>query len=167
MAAGSETLIAGQYSVTWNSVAMGIMEGDQSVPTIEAQAESEPVASTDKYGRMNVDDVYLGANAFAQFVCYEYRAGTKACWWPWGSSMWLTGVVARLGYSLSQALVLTAIAGTPAAASPATLTASKSLLAFGYNTKLLYGPTIRKVPIRLRLYLYDTAGGALGYAVET
>ncbi len=49
----------------------------------------------------------------------------------------------------------------------ATLTASKAILAPGYNTQIIFGPTLRKVPIRLQLFPYDTGGGAVGWLTQT
>lgn len=157
MPVGSETLICGQYTVTYAGSAMGIMEGDAGVPTIEYINHTEPINNTDKYGKTTIDDIYQGADAFCAFMAMEYKASTKAAWWPWGTFAQL-GVIGRLGFNISSALVLTAIAGTPAAASPASITASKSLMASGNNTRLLYGPTLRKLPIRLRLYPFDSGG---------
>jgi hypothetical protein len=76
--------------------------------------------------------------------------------------MGVMGVIGRLRYDLSQALVLTAIAGTPAASSPATLTASQAILAANFPWKLLFGPTLRKFPLRMDLLPY-TATGVVWY----
>lgn len=162
MPAGGESLLAGQYTVTWNSVSLGIMEGDQGVPTISQQTAAEMVGNTDAYGKSNIDGIYQGANWFAQFTCMEYRAGSIAAFWPYGT-LGVMGTIGRLLYSLSAALVLTAIAGTPAAATPATLTASRAILAPGYNTQLLFGPTLRKVPIRQMLFPYSSGGNIVWF----
>lgn len=166
MPAGGETIIAGQYTCTWNSVALGIMEGDAGLPTLSHQTKAEQLANSDRYGKSTLDSIYQGADWFAQFTCMEYRAGSIAAWWPFGT-LGLMGVISRLYFALAQPLVLTAIAGTPAAASPATLTASKSILAQGFNTQVLFGPTLRKLPIRLQLYPVDTGGGVIGWFTTT
>jgi hypothetical protein len=157
MPAGSETLIAGQYTVTYNGTSCGIMEGDAGVPTIEATNHAEPVNNTDAYGKSMIDAIYQGGDHFASFQCMEYKAGSIAAFWPFGA-LGVMGVIARLYYDMSSALVLTAVAGTPAANSPATLTASKSIIAPGFNGRLLYGPTLRKVPIRLALLPFSSTG---------
>ena len=133
------------------------MEGDSGVPTISQVAHEEPVNNTDAYGKSKIDGIYQGGDWFAAFMCEEYKAGTIATWWPYGA-IGVMGVIGRLRYGLSAALVLTAIAGTPAASSPATLTASKAILSSGFNTQLLFGPTLRKVPIRLDLLPYSSSG---------
>lgn len=147
------TFIAGQYTVTYNGVAMGIMEGDDGVPTIEQTSHGEEIRNTDAYGKSLIDVIYQGADWFAQYMCMEYKAGPISAFWPFGA-VGVMGVIGRIEQDLAAALVLTAIAGTPAAASPATLTAAKAILAPGFNTKLLYGPTLRKVPIRQVLLPY-------------
>lgn len=134
------------------------MEGDAGLPTITQQSKAEAVANTDAYGKSTIDAIAQGADYFAQFTCLEYRTGVIACWWPFGA-LGVMGLIGRLYYTLSAPLVMTAIAGTPAAASPATLTATRSILAPGFSSSLLFGPTLRKVPIRLQLFPYLTAAG--------
>ena len=157
MPVGSETLIAGQYTVTYNSSSMGIMEGDAGVPTISQSAHEENINNTDKYGKSSIDGVYQGGDFFCSFTCMEYKASTIAAWWPYGS-IGAMGVIARLRYSLASALVLTAVAGTPAESSPASVTCNKAILAGGFNTQLLFGPLLRKLPIRLQLYPHSNGG---------
>jgi len=165
MPAGGESLIAGQYVTNFGGIDMGIMEGDAGVPTIEYTPEGEDIGNTDKYGRAVIDTILLGQNCFAQYMCMEYDAGSIQAFWPWGD-LGIMGTIARLGFDLADALILTAIAGTPAESSPATLTAPKALLAMGYNTRLLFGPPLRKVPIRQRLYPANL-GGSVGHFTAT
>src|SRR5437660_1779663 len=86
-------------------------------------------------------------------VAAEDVANTSACG---------KGVIGRLLYDLSQALVLTAITGTTASASPATLTAAKTILLPGFTPRLSYGPTLRKIPLRFRLFP-NVIGGNVGW----
>jgi hypothetical protein len=106
--------------------------------------------------------IYQGADYEAMFLAMEYKAGTTGAWWPYGT-LGLMGIIGRLRYSLSAALVMTAIAGTPAAASPATLTASHALMSANFPTQLLFGPTLRKLPMQMDLFPYDTGGAAIGW----
>jgi hypothetical protein len=135
-----------------------MFEGDASAPTIEQQSKSEPVANTTTYGKTTIDDIYQGLDCFAQFVALEYKAGSIAAWWPWTATIGQLGVIARLGFAMSAALVMTVVAGTPAAGSPNTVTAPNSLLLPGYSSRLVYGPTLRKLPIRMRLYPFSSSG---------
>ena len=166
MPAGGETLIAGSYTVTWNSVSVGMMEGDQGCPTLEQNTHAEMVNNTTTYGKSQIDGVYQGADWFAAYTCEEYRTGSIAAFWPYGT-FGLMGVIARLLFGLSAPLVLTVVAGTPAVGSPNTVTASKAILAPGFNGRLLYGPTLRKVPIRQVLFPFDTGGGVIGWFTQT
>lgn len=150
---GNEVLIAGQYTLTYNGVAVGMTEGDAGSPTIEQTVHSEPVNNSSTYGKSRIEDFYLGADWFASFTCLEYRAGSIACFWPFGA-MGVMGIISRAMSGLAAALVLTAVTGTPAqvAASYNTVTAPLAILAPGFNARLLFGPTLRKVPIRQVLY---------------
>jgi len=163
---GGETLICGQYTVTWNSNALGVMLGDSGLPTIENSNKGEPVANTDAYGKTTIDAIYQGGDYFASMTCLEYKANTIAAWWPFGS-LGVMGTIGRLYYNLSQPLVLTAVAGTPAASSPATLTASKAILAPGFSSRLLFGPTLRNVPLRFQLLPYLIGGTTAGWFSTT
>lgn len=113
-------------------------------------------------GKTLIDAVYQGADWHCQFVCLEYKAGSLTPFWPFGN-LGVMGIIGRLYYDMASALVLTSTVGTPAAATPATLTASKSILASGYSTQLVYGPIVRRVPIRLSLLPFDTGAGAIGW----
>jgi hypothetical protein len=157
MPVGSETLIAGGYTATWNSVALGVFEGDAGLPTVEHTASAEEIGNTSAYGKSVIDAVYQGANWFSAFTCIEYKAGPIAAFWPYSATLGVMGTIGVLLYSISQALVLTAIAGTSASATPATLTAAKAILQPGFTGRLNYGPTLRRVPLRFRLFPYITA----------
>ena len=50
MPVGSEVLVDGQYTLTYNSVALGIMEGDSGIPTLEPTIHAQPIDKTDAYG---------------------------------------------------------------------------------------------------------------------
>src|SRR5947208_3246351 len=119
MPVGGESIIAGQYGISYGGNQVGIFEGDAGVPTLEPANKAEPVASTDAYGKTTIDAFYQGGDWFMSMVCIEYRAGSLAMLWPFGA-LGVMGVIGRRLYDLALPLVLTAIAGTPAAASPAT-----------------------------------------------
>lgn len=166
MPVGSETLVAGGYTATWNSVALGIFEGDSGLPTNEHTVAAEDVGNTSAYGKTVIDFIYQGANWFSSFTCLEYKSGPKSAFWPYNATLGRLGTIGVLGYSLAQALVLTAITGTSASSSPATLTASKAILLPGFSSRIVFGPTLRKVPIRMRLLPYDS-GGNVVFFTET
>ena len=101
-----------------------------------------------------IDAIHRGADWYMSMICMEYKSGVTAALWPFNSTLSREGVIGRLYYDMSLALVLTAVAGTPAATSPATLTASKAIIAPGFNARLTFGPTLRTVPLRFLLLPY-------------
>lgn len=157
MPAGGETIIAGAYTVTWNGVSVGMFEGDGSLPTLEQTSKAEMIDNTSTYGKSTIDGVYQGADWFISYTCMEYKAGSIAAFWPFGANG-VMGIISRLLFSLSAPLVMTVVAGTPAVGSPNTLTAPNTILAPGFNSRLLFGPTVRKVPIRQILFPYSNSG---------
>ncbi len=165
MPVGSEGIICGQYTVTYNGSSVGIFQGEAGYPSILYMPQSKPINRTDKYGFTKIDGIRMGEDYQFEGVLLEYLKGIVALH-PYGT-FGLQGVRGTLKWSLAKILVLTAIAGTTAAASPATLTANKAIVADGFQSKLLYGPTERVVPIKLDLLPYDTGGGVEGNFVQT
>ncbi len=152
---GSETIIVGPYNVTWNSVTVGMMEGEQGVPTLRQMTKAKRVDNTDRYGQTLLTAIDLGVEYEAHYTCMEYRAGSIAAFWPFGTFGRL-GVIGKLYDAMAAPLVFTAVSGTSAAATPATLTAALAILSPGYDAQLLYGPMVRTVPIRQSLLPYTS-----------
>ena len=153
------TLVAGRYSVTFNSVALGYLESNgSSDPSVEMIPLAEAVNQTDGWGDATIDYVSRGSDAFAQLICKEYKAGSIGAAWPYGTwGVFLTSGL-MMGDTYAKPLVLTAIAGTTASSAPASITATYALPAPNNPIRLLYGPTLRKVPIRFVLLPYDSSG---------
>lgn len=118
------------------------------------------MAPSDAYGDSVIDLVYRGGNVFLQFESKAYKAGSITPFWPWGS-LGAMGVIGRLGSDVAAAMVLTSTAGTPAAAAPATLTGTKSILAENFPARLLFSSVVRTVPVRLRCLPYDSGAGVI------
>jgi hypothetical protein len=153
MSLGGEVLVVGSYAVTWNAVSLGIMHGEEGVPTIIQVPKSRPINNTDKYGDSKIDSIHRGVEYWAEMVCQEYLKGlTALC--PWAAAFGEHGLPGVLKYSFAAALVFTAVAGTSAATSPATLTASKAVLADDHQTRLPFGPVLRTVGLRFDLMPY-------------
>ena len=161
-----EPLIAGEYTVTYNGVALGMMEGDAGLPTLESVSKGEAVDNTSIYGKSTLTHFYQGADWFAAYTCLSYSAASLAALWPFGTFAQM-GIISRDMVSLAAAFVLTVVAGTPAVGSPNSLTAPKALLSVGFNTRLLFGPTLRKVPIRQSLYPTNLGGNVVGWLSTT
>lgn len=151
------TLIAGRYTVTFNAVALGVLKSDgSSDPQIELIPLSQPVNGTDGWGDADIDHIARGSNCFLSLICMEYKAGSYGAAWPYGNVGSFLPAGYTMGHSHAKALVMTAIAGPTAAAAPATITATYALPAPGTPIRLLYGPTLRNVPIRFQFLPYTS-----------
>lgn len=115
------------------------------------------VNRSDAYGDTLIDTIVRGADWSLVCEAMEYKAGPIAAVGQI-ASMGTLGIIGRLGSDIAQALVLTATAGTPAATTPATLTASKALLAPNANPRILFNSELRRVPLRFALLPYDSSG---------
>jgi hypothetical protein len=157
---GLGTFVAGRYTGTYNSVDLGIMEGGYE---ISWAISMENIDNTDAYGDTVIDQVLRGMNVFAQWNAKEYKAGPLAAATPLstlpptGTSSLKLGLIGRLATDVAATLVLSATAGTPAATSPASLTAAEAILAEGYDVRLLFDSRHRKVPVRMRLLPYTAS----------
>lgn len=148
------SFIAGQYTVTYNGVTIGQLE---SGINIIQQSIVEPIRG-DNMGESDQDWTYQGGNVYAELQSLEYNAsGVAAAFWPYGA-IGVVGIVGRLGQDLAKSLILTALAGTPAASTPATITASKAILRPGQDLRLLFSPKLRKVPLVFQLLPYTSGG---------
>ena len=156
-----DTFVAGRYAGAYNAVDVGITEGGFEV---SLGSKAEMVNQTDAFGESLIDGIFRGGECEMQFQAVAYKAGSISPFWPWGGglgSMATPGApIAQLFSNVAQAMVLSSTANTPAATSPASLTASKSILAPNNPAKLLFNSTLRKVPVRLAvLPVSDGTGG--------
>jgi|SRR5947209_6447683 len=156
-----DTFIAGRYSGTYNAVDVGITEQGYE---LQQDAQEETIGETDAYGLSVIDWIYRGGNVFLQFDSMAYKAGSITPFWPYGA-LGVMGVIGRLASDLALPMVLTSTTGTPAASAPATLTATKSLLASNNPARLLYNSKLRHVPCRLRVLPADVGAGVIKWFV--
>ena len=144
------SFIAGPYTCTWNSQAVGQAADGYRV----SHSFFKRLITGDTYAQSPQDEVYQGGEMFIQFRLIEYdAAAVQSAMWPYGSYMSI-GQVGRVSKQqwLCSAVVLTAIAGTPAASTPATLTLTTAIIAEGFPVELLFAPDLREVPLRLRVF---------------
>lgn len=160
--------IAGRYSTTWDppgvvaAADLGLMRQGYELSWNTAV---EAINQTDAYGDMFIDGVYRGISSCAlQSEALEYKASTLSAITPWstlaptGASALTPGVIARLMSDVAGVVIATATAATPAASSPATLTATYTILQEGFDIRLLLDSKLRYVPIRFRILPYDDSG---------
>lgn len=149
---------AGAYLITWNGSSLGIFMGDQQGPTIDFDPQIQRIDSTSSYGASLVGGIYLGRQCTFRGILLEFKAATLAALFPFGPDMGDVGDLGTDMYDKAQALVLTAVAGSLAAASgPLTLTANKACR--GPNpTSMLFGPPQRVMPLSMELMQFTSAG---------
>lgn len=152
------TFIVGAYTATLNSVALGITEEGYN---LQWEPKHDTIERSDVYGDMLLDTIYRGTNWFFQAEFLEYKAGPLAAVYPWGSALGTQGIIGRLGSDVATSLVLTSTTGTPAVATPATLTATKTIIAPGSNPNAMFNSRLRTMPVRLVLLPVDTGAGVI------
>ncbi|OGT57668.1 MAG: hypothetical protein A3E01_02720 [Gammaproteobacteria bacterium RIFCSPHIGHO2_12_FULL_63_22] len=147
------SFIAGAYTVTYNALALGQARDGYRLRVSPAVEE----ITGDNYGDTVQDGVYRGGSCFLQMDLLEYNAAAiQTAMWPYGTFGTL-GVIGRLQTALAKQIVMTAVAGTPAASTPATVTFARAILAPGQQTELLFAPRLRIVPIMFQI-LPDGSG---------
>lgn len=159
-------IIAGAYTSTWNSVAtLFTMNGFR----LGVDWKSELINQSDIFGETLIDAIFRGADVQISWENRVYAAGSTGPFWPWGGGtmgkIFTPAIpISYTARSLAQALVLTAVANTPAASSPTSLTASKALLSPQFRAELLFDSKARSVPISMQLYPYE--GGTTGEMIS-
>jgi hypothetical protein len=148
------TLITGAYTMTYDAAATGITEDGYE---LSWEPKQELINRSDVYGDMTIDAIFRGTDAFIQTEFKEWKSATLAAAYPW-ATLGQIGVIGRLASNVAKALVLTATAGTPAAAAPATLTATLALLAQNSNPRAMINSRLRTLPCRFMLLPADISG---------
>ena len=161
------TFIAGRYSGTYQAPSdsartLGICEEGWRV---RWRMRNDVIDKTDAYGAMVVEAFNLGALVNIRGVFKEpMLAGVlKAVapysgWAGTGASSFAPGTVGAADTDNAGILVLTATASTPAAASPATLTATYAMQQEDDDVEMLFGPQHRVAPFNFRVFLnYSTS----------
>jgi hypothetical protein len=152
------SFIAGPYTATWNALALGQSAEGWRV----SHSFFKRLITGDSFAQSPQDEVYQGAEMFVNFRLTQYdAAAVQTVMWPFGAYLTM-GQVGRVSaqQSIAQSLVFTAVAGTPAATVPATLTLTKTIIAEGHPVDLLLAPDLREVPLRLRSF--PNASGVFG-----
>lgn len=160
------TFAPGEYTITWNSVACGLLGNNGA--RLSFQFAARKINNTTTYGDTEIDKIYRGIRMCRLLVVFkEWNAACKAAIWPWGTPGTpafdgLFGKVGILGTTAAKVLVLTAVSGTPAATNgPATLTAGMAVPSEDNAIEILMGPDERDVPVLFDLLPYDVGSGVI------
>jgi hypothetical protein len=153
------TMVAGRYSATFNSVDVGFTRQGFE---LEFMFKQEVIDETDLYGMSTIDAVLRGADGFVSAILREWKAGPKSILWALGGGVLgkvFSAAVPNGVFASDKALpfVMTSTANTPAAADPATLTASKAFIAPNYNPRILFDSRLRETPIRFQMFPYASS----------
>lgn len=158
------TFAPGYYTMTIvgasGAADCGLVEG---VRRLRRRSKWEPIKA-DQWGDTTIDGVYRGADVFLSMVFKEWKTPVKErilnMFSPTDSGQ--VGEVGELITNFAKQIVLTAQAGSPAAAAgPATLTAAQAILAADNEIEILLGNLQRDVPIMFQLIPYVTSGEIL------
>ncbi len=146
------SFISGAYTATYDTSALGITAVDSI--KINHQVFKQLITG-DNFAETPQDAVFRGMAVFLDFTLNEYNAtGARKAFWPYGTA-WgtMSSVIGTTDQATNaKQLILTAVAGTPAAAAPATITFPKAILAENYPVDILMGPRLREIPVRMRIY---------------
>lgn len=159
--------VAGAYTGAWNAQNLGLVRKGFE---IRSRISKNIVTDSQIYGDTVLDAVYNGQNMFIGFTmmeftkailvglfnCYSYGASSVPSASMSKANMGQLGVVGLMdvGSLLVKSLVLTAVAGSTAATSPATVTANQSILAEDSDINYMLSLENRELPLVLRLYPY-------------
>ena len=143
--------IAGQYTATFNSLAIG-----QTAEGFKFEFELfKRLIMGDALAEGPQDAVNRGVRCAIEYSILNFNGSASlTCMWPLSATFLDAGVTGRLDSALWHSLILTALSGTPAAvaAAPATLTLPNTILHENYPVELLFEPDLRVIPMRQRVY---------------
>lgn len=154
------TYIDGAYYGTYDSANIGPTEDGWN---LEQTLSASLIERSDCYGETLIDGFYRGGSYRITADAQEYKAGTLAPFFPFGTFGVAFSSSVPIGVRLSdraKSLVLTAVANTPAAAAPASITAALSILAPGQNLRLNFNSVLRTVPVVLQALPQGTVSGS-------
>lgn len=154
-----DNFTAGSYAATYNATGVGITDDGFR---ITHDQKAEVIDKSDLYGDTMLDAIWRGANVSCAYTCKAFNKGTPVLN-PFTAALyevWASGTPqGRLFSDLAQVFVMTATANTPAAINgPATLTASKAILAPNFSTEHLYDNRLRQLPLRMQFLPYTSTG---------
>jgi hypothetical protein len=170
------TFIAGRYSMTYQAPSDSARSGgiQEKGYYLDWSYKKDVLDRTDQFGQgVKIESFLQGVNVHLSGVAKEQLSGVMKMinpfngWAGTGVSNFNMGVVGVQDSDNSGIVILTATAGTPAAASPATLTATLCILAEDFDVTLLFGPEHRTYPWRFSVLPYLASGTTYRYFSST
>lgn len=134
------------------------------------------IQATDAFGDTVIEAIGRGiSNCRIDALCLEYKQGVLNALFPYqttppvvsGAGSILLGTIGTLDSAKGGILILTATAGTPAAASPATLTAAQAAIRENNDIQFAFDSKLRTIPVSFRIFPYDAGGGVITFATLT
>ncbi len=156
---------AGAYTGTLNpagggATALGYTRQGYNLHFVQ---KGERVEETDLYGLSLFDVVGRGAARTIDAIFRVYAAITRDALFPWAGAFGrvynAANPLGTLASVTPDAIVLTAVANTPAASNgPATLTCPVVILSPDNDLSLVLNSTVRDVPLKWDVLLSDSGG---------
>lgn len=144
MAAINPAIPSGPYSATWNGNDIGLFEGPIR---LQQSLIGLPVRAS-QWGQTIIDYIIQGGGYFGVIVVKEWTTNIKSFMWPFGSTLGIVDEPGKLFSAYCQALVLTALTGTPAATyGPVTRTYPLCATLPGHNLDFVFGPMERNTVV--------------------
>jgi hypothetical protein len=162
------TFVAGRYAGTYDPVGaptvadIGLQEKGYE---IGIEFKKQLIQESDGYGEMILDGIYRGCNSWIMGTALEWKAGILNMLLPYntlapsGATSLAAGVIGRLDSAVAGILVLTAVAGTASATTPASLTATYAIISTDQLRWMLTSEH-RKMPWKMQILPYDVSGNA-------
>jgi hypothetical protein len=158
------TFAYGPYTATYGGNSIGEFEG--SLEHFQIGHAREYRAS--RFGDSPVGGIYTGMSCLFMARLKEWTAFTRAAMWPYDTLLGDSGVIGRAMEDMASILILTAVAGTPAATNgPATRTYPLAILMPEHNQQVILGTEQRDVPLVFRCYPQIKGGVELNCFTDT
>lgn len=121
------------------------------------------VQTTDAYGDTVIEAIGRGiSNCRLDALALEWKVGVLTALFPYqttppgitGAGVIELGTIGTLDSAKGGILILTATAGTPAAASPATVTATQAAIRENNDIQIAFDSRLRTIPLSFRVFPY-------------
>lgn len=152
----------GEYTMTFAGAQVGLVtSGGQH---LRFKPRKKKIDDTATYGETLIDGIFRGMDCQLMVTFKEWNTPVKQAIWPYsgaapGGFDGTLGTIGVLDSDRAQAIVLTAVSGTPAATyGPATLTAMKAIISDANDLDMIFGPDETDIPVLFDLLLYDDSG---------